>query len=824
MSAPNKQEIMQHAHSMIVEFCLLNGDSHTNLLHAITRDIYPTTTSEETSTFHLNIKRCSIPSHHKYSRKIHIIHFSQIKWISTLEQRPRCMLPTAHHLILFFNHMDIPNLDPNVTQSIHEEFIVQCLMSMNPEDQAKWKQLLARYCIPYDVCPNYKALDQLTGHKKASKVLRQFLSKHSWQSFINTLQQWCSTVLNELQLTPNDALLYRLTDSLKRIQIDDTSTSNRATPHTKKQEIVILSEDEEEEEQKKEIDHHGLKLMSSKDSMNEEEIEAMQIEDKNDAISDDHLDLDAAQLPQSMPSLELGSQSMQQLIESTQEDDYEDMIEPLTQNTKHIDTHEEGDSPDLCEEASGSPIGASQINGDISQQSEVSTSELLQSQNDIQELEQSDYPVPSQRPQGGFNFGAFGHDLDRNELLPQDTEISETESPPEHQNHSIFAPSQMPMDVEASSSFRADYLSQNKPPSDLSPLTQNVAQNDDERGTKRRYDQMERLSDEAPLTQNVKRAKVRLNGEHEKKDKKMKYATENEWPSWVKRGIEVTVELDDDLWLSVVRKVSKQFVLIRITDEDAPGKYRQQQFKIYLKDKEKIELVMDLHETQSQSPPGEIADLSPPVEEEERPPQRLKSLLKSRNHNNDNRQKNHVRWELTLSQEQRENDRDTNTSVERSSVYDGFESSNFAASDPMPEELINREYITDPEKACGLGLSDEEHEEHRNNKFKIRRSKKKKRVQRIPWTDEEIECLIQGVEKYKKHEHAPRGKQGMWAYIMKDPRFGKVLIKNKRENANLCDKWRHLVQKKDPRVRHLLGDNTDSPKKKMPKLSTRPVR
>merc|ERR1740123_1509674 len=129
-----KQRILEHAHSILIEYCLLNGPSHNKLMNAITRDIYPKTATDDatqTSEFHSNIRRCASSKHHRLSQSIHIAHFCQLKWMSTLRQRPLQMLPSAHHLILFFNHLNIANIQINDTQRIRDELIIQCLLSLD---------------------------------------------------------------------------------------------------------------------------------------------------------------------------------------------------------------------------------------------------------------------------------------------------------------------------------------------------------------------------------------------------------------------------------------------------------------------------------------------------------------------------------------------------------------------------------------------------------------------------------------------------------------------------------------------------------------------
>ena len=80
--------------------------------------------------FHLNIKKCVTVTHHKYSQHIHIAHFSQLQWISTLSQRPNVMLPTAHHLILFFNYINLETINKQQINLIRDEFIIQVTLSM----------------------------------------------------------------------------------------------------------------------------------------------------------------------------------------------------------------------------------------------------------------------------------------------------------------------------------------------------------------------------------------------------------------------------------------------------------------------------------------------------------------------------------------------------------------------------------------------------------------------------------------------------------------------------------------------------------------------
>merc|ERR1712154_339691 len=150
-------------------------------------------------------------------------------------------------------------------------------------------------------------------------------------------------------------------------------------------------------------------------------------------------------------------------------------------------------------------------------------------------------------------------------------------------------------------------------------------------------------------------------------------------------------------------------------------------------------------------------------------------------------------------------------------------------------------------KYCGLREDDDEkkkkkkkkkkkqkkNEQKKNNEILRRKlignnHNKKKKVSRIPWTTQETEAVIEGYEKYKEHEHAAPGKPGIWAYTLRDMKLGKILSRNKREGRNLKDKWRHLVEKKDERIQHLLAHSTNhnkiSPKRnKIGKLPTKPI-
>eukprot|EP01083_Nonionella_stella_P197036 724667_1 len=107
-------------------------------------------------------------------------------------------------------------------------------------------------------------------------------------------------------------------------------------------------------------------------------------------------------------------------------------------------------------------------------------------------------------------------------------------------------------------------------------------------------------------------------------------------------------------------------------------------------------------------------------------------------------------------------------------------------------------------KFCGLL-----HKKNKNKKFVLSTNKNKKRNKKntkVTWTNEEILAIIEGYEKYKQYENASVGKPGIWSYIMRDPKLGKILMKNNRDRQSLYDKWRHLVDKKDKRITHLIKD------------------
>merc|ERR1712154_682346 len=99
------------------------------------------------------------------------------------------------------------------------ELVVQCLLSLNPEDATSWNEHLRRYCMPFDFCSNYKSLNGLRGKTKQSKEFKQFEAEHRWIAFTAKLEKWCLRVLNEMKLTPNKAFLYRLTESMQAMNV-----------------------------------------------------------------------------------------------------------------------------------------------------------------------------------------------------------------------------------------------------------------------------------------------------------------------------------------------------------------------------------------------------------------------------------------------------------------------------------------------------------------------------------------------------------------------------------------------------------------------------
>eukprot|EP01083_Nonionella_stella_P050119 133412_1 len=608
MSTISQQEILQHAHSMVVEYCLLNGDSHNNLINAITQDIYPTNSTElETSSqFHLNIKNCTC-STQMHKQQIHIIHFAQIKWISTILKRPSKMLPTSHHLILFLNNIHFPNLNIHLTQTIVEEFIVQCMMSTDPQNTDEWEHNLTQYCMPYDFCPDYRQLRQLTGKSKSSKEFREFLLAHSWQSFTNKLKQWCTSVVNKLQLTPSDALLHQLT-------------------------------------------HHEENISNA-----EATEDSAQLHVTNDIQSNHH----------SMPPLEMDSQ-MDFDHEATLQDDYEEKMHELHDTT---------------------PGKTSQMLGILDTQPTLKNS--------------------------GCSFGI---------------------------NHT---------------------------------QTTHVRR-------KRKYHEMEKSSDEPCTTHNVKRHK---------------YTSMNTgWPQWMKKGIEATVELDGELLFCTIRKVLTQCILIKITDEDAPDKFKGQQIRIKRGQNITIERVQDICDlTADNNMDGNDAWVK----------------------NNDKEEAND---DEVMSPQKQVPQLLTNRPLRAGGIYDLFENTSdkqntnaksvATTTTRIKDDIGGRGRFNPAFEAVEDEMNGEEEEEEEKNKNKKRK--------KIPWTEEEIQTLIDGYTKYKKYENAARGKKGIWAKINGDPTFGNVLMANNRENANLCDKWRHLIQKKDERIQHLL-DKKSPPKKKRTK-------
>ena len=338
--------------------------TNKNKHSAITRDIYPNENAKETDEFHLNIQKCATSKHHKYSQNIHIAHFCQLKWMSTLQMRPSSMLPTAHHLILFINHVNVPSIDINDTQSIREELIVQCLLSMDCIDSLH----LQRYCFPFDFCPNYPSLNALIGNEKTSNLYKEFLSQHPWISFANHLKKWCLSVLKALNLTtPNKSFLFRLTQSFnnrvksnKNANIIDIAESNESDEQDVggkyiEKEVIEPIEVEENANEIIEVapepiskaldtDHidarhsydDGLQLMQlshSSTMADNDEIEEEDHDETSENVTNE-------KLPLSMPSLEAGSQQITEShIVSTQEDDYEDdkqQNEEFLDDLKHI--------------------------------------------------------------------------------------------------------------------------------------------------------------------------------------------------------------------------------------------------------------------------------------------------------------------------------------------------------------------------------------------------------------------------------------------------------------------------------------------------------
>eukprot|EP01084_Bolivina_argentea_P216983 368485_1 len=193
MASVQKQQVLQQAHSILVEYCVFNGLSH-NLMNALTRDIYPSNISQEHNEFHLNIKKCKHTFNSKYNHNINMSHFAQLQWISTLQKRPCSMLPTAHHLIEFFNDINHNN---NYTQSIQQQFIIQCLISMNLKDKIQLNKYIQQYYTLLNNCLDNKSLHTFK------------TSNYPWNIFTNKLSKWCINIINTLQLTSNKSLLYQ---------------------------------------------------------------------------------------------------------------------------------------------------------------------------------------------------------------------------------------------------------------------------------------------------------------------------------------------------------------------------------------------------------------------------------------------------------------------------------------------------------------------------------------------------------------------------------------------------------------------------------------
>ena len=72
----------------------------------------------------------------------------------------------------------------------------------------------------------------------------------------------------------------------------------------------------------------------------------------------------------------------------------------------------------------------------------------------------------------------------------------------------------------------------------------------------------------------------------------------------------------------------------------------------------------------------------------------------------------------------------------------------------------------------------------------------------VPWSQKEIQAVIDGYTKYKKYKTAIRGQKGIWGHITNDAVLGQIL--KSRTASSICSKWIYLVKQNDSRIQHLL--------------------
>ena len=1120
MASSASQNVLEHAHSLITEYCVLsskwnimNGISYPrplcnshrdsvfyclcSVILALTRDLQNnqkntannntnknrTSLSSTDSSFHSNIKRFSTIPHQQYTQKVHIVHFSQFQWTVSLPDRPDTMLPTAHHLITFFNFINIEHVDISRTQSLRDEFIVQCLLSMDPLDTEKWTDLLSRYCRPFEFCPIYEPLRALSGQSNRSQSVQTFKSQHSWNCFTENARKWCQDVIQRLDLKPEHSILHQIGSRSLTDSIADSQRESPSIPSVTLDDlnginlnrivVDITADDEDDDVVPEEVacspQHGGGRYVNRENAESEEHkgneldslisletnhetdaIDSMDIgeddggntqnapnserkspepdlelalmsssgmmstvsQEQNGDVTTDlsanqsHkicIDLDVEEDhkmeaeeaveclsmgPSSMPSLEMGTQDMDEVpgavldgddeemdeIDTTQEDDFEADSEPqkigeIRNGTvdRNVDILSEPNhlTVESLDNLSG-PDGVvtSQLSEDSTPSqilSQCPPSESAHSQNGGMTQNQrsihceddiSSFPMDPLHEVNGINGLNPLHDdgrdhiLSPSDLIPRDNALSpHNELLPES-----VMPSQMPIEMDRYHTFTVDHLSQNKPPSTSRQYgrEQEEAPSMSPRGTKRNYHQMSGAKGKAE--QSVQRKKARNDGGgggHHRADsaafieeKKPKMGRSG-WckPQWMKRGAKVTVEKDDDILCAVIVKVTGNWIMIKVTDDSAPLQYRDCQFRIFEKDRNKVLRFLDFDENSKQKMDGNHLEFEgmngkkhdddddgvgvgeddgANVESDEMTEQLVSVLKPSRKGRDIERtHSKHIRWQLTMSQEevvseqerrqqskgtamrpalrrisQRRNchvdsqhddrcDSDSNgkrSSAQHSnshsaskadslrrdrfermfgdidsshpdddgvemewsdndddddgdSIFDSYRSGQTVTS-KLPDRITNEELMADPFAFCGLDAV------RRSNKL-VKGSGLKGKHRKTAWTEEETMAVIEGYRKYKEYANPAKGENGIWHYIAKDFTLGKVLVN--RKNRQIRDKWMHLLEKKDYRVREFIDDDDDdhpvqpdnddkrsnpitSPlRKKMPKLATRPV-
>ena len=109
--------------------------------------------------------------------------------------------------------------------------------------------------------------------------------------------------------------------------------------------------------------------------------------------------------------------------------------------------------------------------------------------------------------------------------------------------------------------------------------------------------------------------------------------------------MEVTIEIDNDILCAKVRKVALQWILVKITDDECANHLQNSQIKVWVKDKHKIEPVLDMNDI-TQNSAENTQNIPPNIPNNDCVPQSILRTKKTAQKGS-----KHVKYSLTLSQE-----------------------------------------------------------------------------------------------------------------------------------------------------------------------------